>query len=285
MPRSKRTRELLLSTRSLPSGPSVELIGLSLNWARMEGLFWLSSLPLKTLEIFEWFGDVSNEYGPGKYLGKFLCEHPEIDDLNLKACRSRHDLRPQLSFSESLYIKGSQFPAFKRLTLRDYDWLQPIGFATTCWDWSRLISLSLVRVAVISFLRSVGPENLNSLKAFSTVGHGAHSLETRRELERLLIRLFETVKSFHSLHVPILHAEDMLFSMAKHSDSLNTLTLFSLKQSDLDVSIPPMILDIYKLAAWFKNIYELHIDLCLDWYRPTLKEWVAAIAASATCVG
>lgn len=64
--------------------------------------------------------------------------------------------------------EGEKLPPFKDLNLRNVDWVFSPVEAVGFWDWSKITHLTMTKVPIIPFLKTVTPEYLSGLRTFKT---------------------------------------------------------------------------------------------------------------------
>jgi hypothetical protein len=179
------------------------------------------------------------------------------------------------------FASNERFPAFRKLTLRSYDWNHDAAAVRRHWDFSQLRSLELTSVPLFNFLSSVPPAMLSGLRVLRVEDFSAHLPDRRREASRKLHALVKNhINELRLLQASCHLSEFPIDALLAHASTLANLRLNDFSGfADDDLQRCPTIPveDVQRLAEHCKRLHTLELDL--DTRHTDVKRFRKAICA------
>ena len=162
--------------------------------------------------------------------------------------------------------EGEKLPPFKDLKLSNVDWVFSPVEAVGFWDWSKITHLTMTKVPIIPFLKTVTPEYLSGLRTFKTDCWGSEN--SVEEASVLLCDLVKNIATLEWLETKCSfksHVNRCFPAVIKHGLTLRSLSLrnFHGPQDDLDSHSVLSIKKLTALRSACPNLTELEIDIKL----------------------
>ena len=153
-------------------------------------------------------------------LKKLLLRAPLLETFHYIDSRA-----PRVPGRQFNFEGDQRLPAFKNLTLKNYDWKHDAGEVKLHWDFSRIRSLALLMIPVYKFLESVPYSDLAQLQHLHAENYSEATEyhDPRRATKKLQELIKDHIKALQTLDIACILPKFSIDAILVHAKSLKSL--------------------------------------------------------------